>query len=263
VPSQKLDSITGKAPGIVGPVFDHVTIRVSDRAASERFYNTVLPTVGLEEPSFAEPYPEWGDFSLAQATEEQPVTRRLHVAFFAPSRAVVDEFWRVGTEAGYRDHGAPGPRPQYSDDCYGSFLLAPDGNSAEAVHHGRTREAGRIDHLWIRVADVSASRRFYETIAPYAGLRLANVLPERVHFAGAGSSFGLVAGKPTEQLHMAFPAADDDVVRAFHHAATEAGYRDNGAPGERVVYHPGYYGAFVLDPDGNNVEVVNHNRRTS
>src|SRR5947208_5637630 len=162
-----------------------------------RFYDTVLRTLGLERAP-SEQWVEWGDFSIAQATEENPVTRRLHVAFFAPSPAVVDEFWRVGTEAGYRDDGAPGPRPQYSDDYYGSFLLDPDGNSAEAVHHGRTREVGRIDHLWIRVADVSASRRFYETIAPYAGLRLANVLPERGHFAAAGSSFGLVAGKPTE-----------------------------------------------------------------
>jgi catechol 2,3-dioxygenase-like lactoylglutathione lyase family enzyme len=49
-------------------------------------------------------------------------------------------------------------------------------------------------------------------------------------------------------------------VRAFHAAALAAGYKDHGAPGERAVYHPGYYGAFVLDPDGHNVEVVNHNR---
>jgi len=241
-------------------VFDHVTIRVSDRAASERFYGTVLPLLGLEEPLRADPYPEWGDFSFAQATGEKPVTRRLHVAFFAPSLAVVDEFWRLGTEAGYPDDGAPGPRPQYSEDYYGSFLIDPDGNSVEAVHHGRTREPGRIDHLWIRVADVSASQRFYQTIAPHAGLRLANVFPERVHFAGASSSFGLVAGEPTEQLHMAFPADDDETVRTFHRVAIDGGYRDNGPPGERDVYHPGYYGAFILDPDGNNVEVVNHNR---
>ncbi len=243
-------------------MFDHVTIRVSDQAASERFYDTVLPRVQVEERDRAGPYAEWGDFSIAQATDDQPVTRRLHVAFFAPSREVVDEFWRVGTEAGYPDDGAPGLRPQYSEDYYGAFLLDPDGNSVEAVQHGRTREPGQIDHLWIRVADVSASRRFYETIAPHAGLRLANVLPERVHFAGASSSFALVVGEPTEQLHMAFPADDDETVRAFHRAATEAGYRDNGAAGERAVYHPGYYGAFVLDPDGNNVEVVNHNRWT-
>jgi catechol 2,3-dioxygenase-like lactoylglutathione lyase family enzyme len=241
-------------------VFDHVTIRVSDRTASERFYNTVLPIVGVDEPHRAGPYTEWGDFSIAGATDEKPVTRRLHVAFFTPSREVVDEFWRAGTDAGYRDDGAPGPRPQYREDYYGAFLLDPDGNSAEAVHHGLDREPGRIDHLWIRVADLEASRRFYETIAPHAGLRLVRVLPERVHFAGASSSFGLVSGEPTEQLHMAFPADDDETVRTFHRVAIEAGYRDNGAPGERSVYHPGYYGAFVLDPDGNNVEVVNHNR---
>jgi catechol 2,3-dioxygenase-like lactoylglutathione lyase family enzyme len=241
-------------------MFDHVTIRASDRAASEQFYNTVLPVVGLKEPRPSDPYPEWGDFSVAEAGEHQPVTRRLHIAFFAPSRAEVDEFWRVGTEAGYRDDGAPGLRPQYREDYYGAFLLDPDGNSAEAVHHGLPREPGSIDHLWIRVADLAASRRFYETIAPDAGLHLARVLPSRVHFAGASSSFGLVAGEPTEQLHMAFPADDDEVVRRFHRVATEAGYRDNGAPGERRIYHPGYYGAFVLDPDGNNVEVVNHNR---
>jgi len=58
---------------------------------------------------------------------------------------------------------------------------------------------------------------------------------------------------------MAFPADDNAGVDAFHRAATAAGYRDNGAPGEREHYHPGYYGAFVLDPDGNNIEVVNHN----
>ena len=59
---------------------------------------------------------------------------------------------------------------------------------------------------------------------------------------------------------MAFPAPDDTTVDAFHRAGTGVGYRDNGPPGERPVYHDGYYAAFVLDRDGNNVEVVNHNR---
>jgi predicted lactoylglutathione lyase len=59
---------------------------------------------------------------------------------------------------------------------------------------------------------------------------------------------------------MAFPASSNEAVDAFHLAATEAGYRDNGQPGERSVYHPGYYSAYVLDPDGHNIELVNHNR---
>jgi catechol 2,3-dioxygenase-like lactoylglutathione lyase family enzyme len=240
-------------------VFDHLTVRASDRPASERFYDTVLQTLGVEATYRDERFSEWDDFSLAGADDENPVTRGLHVGFGARSREHVDDFWRAGTEAGYRDHGAPGPRPQYGDDYYGAFLLDPDGNSAEAVHHETVREPGNIDHVWIRVADVAASRRFYETIAPYGGFALRDER-DGAHFAGAGGSFSLVAGTPTQHLHIAFSASDNATVDGFYAAAIAAGYRDNGPPGERARYHPGYYAAYVLDPDGHNIEVVNHNR---
>jgi catechol 2,3-dioxygenase-like lactoylglutathione lyase family enzyme len=239
-------------------VFDHVTIRASDRAVSERFYETVLPVIGLERTHSDEHYAEWVDFSLAQGTDDKPVTRRLHIGFTARSREHVDEFWRAGTTAGFRDDGAPGPRPQYSQSYYGAFLLDPDGNSAEAVHHDAVHTRGCIDHLWMRVADVAASKRFYETVAPYTGCTLRVDLPDRASFRGRGGGFSVVSGTPTEHVHVAFPVAEDAAVDAFHCAATEAGYRDNGPPGERPVYHAGYYGAYVLDPDGNNVEVVCH-----
>ena len=241
-------------------MFDHVTIRVSDRAASEGFYDLVLGTLGIERSYSEDDFAEWNDFSLSGWSPGKPVTRRLHVAFVAPSHEAVDEFWRAGTGAGYRDDGAPGPRPQYGDDYYGAFLLDPDGNSIEAVHHNTLRTGGHVDHLWIRVADVAASKRFYETIAPHAGLRLGADTPDLAQFRGASGSFSVVAGTPTDHLHMAFGASDDATVDAFHAAATGAGYRDNGAPGERPEYHAGYYGAYVLDPDGNNIEVVSHNR---
>ena len=241
-------------------VFDHVTIRVADREASESFYATVLATLGVAQGHSGDRFAEWDDFSLASADSEKPVTRRLHIAFAAPSRDQVDRFWHSGTSAGYRDDGAPGERPQYSPDYYGGFLLDPDGNSVEAVHRRGVRDAGKIDHLWIRVADVAAARHFYETIAPHAGLRHGTDTPQRAQFRGESGSFSLVSGTPTEHVHLAFPAADNATVDSFHRAATVAGYRDDGSPGERAVYHPGYYGAFVLDPDGNNVEVVNHNR---
>jgi catechol 2,3-dioxygenase-like lactoylglutathione lyase family enzyme len=241
-------------------VFDHVTIRVSDREASERFYDTVLRSLGIEKTHTDAHLAEWDDFSLSPAESERPTTRRLHIGFVAPSREHADEFWRVGTQAGYTSDGEPGPRPQYGGDYYGSFLLDPDGNSAEAVHHSTLRRGGWVDHLWVRVADVEASKRFYETIAPHAGFRLRRDTPDRAQFAGESGSFSVVTGPPTEHVHMAFGASDNATVDAFHRAATEAGYRDNGAPGERAGYHPGYYGAFVLDPDGNNVEVVSHNR---
>jgi catechol 2,3-dioxygenase-like lactoylglutathione lyase family enzyme len=153
-----------------------------------------------------------------------------------------------------------GRGPDYREDYYGAFLLDPDGNSVEAVHHGGLRHDGIVDHLWIRVADVAAAKRFYETIAPYAGLRVGEDTHDRIRFAGGSGSFSLVLGTPTENLHMAFPTDDDADVQRFHQAAIDAGYSSNGRPGERPRYHPGYYAAYVLDPDGNNVEVVNHHR---
>lgn len=243
-------------------MFDHVTIRVSDRAATEPLYRRAFEPLGIEPTHSGEHFVEWRDFGISQASAEKPVTRRLHVAFCAPSREHVHEFWRAGLAAGFRDDGEPGPRPQYRDDYYGGFLRDADDNSIEAVHHGAMRQdGGWVDHMWIRVADLAASTRFYETVAPHAGIRLTGELPDRARFAGASGSFSVVDdGAPSEQLHMAFPVGENVAVDAFHRALTSAGYRDNGPPGERPIYHEGYYGAFVLDPDGNNVELVNHNR---
>jgi predicted lactoylglutathione lyase len=242
-------------------MFDHVTIRVSDRKASERFYDTVLGAIGIDATHSGEHFTEWGDFSLAEANAWNQVTRGLHIGFGASSRERVDEFWRVGTEAGYQDDGKPGSRPEYSEDYYGGFLLDPDGNSAEAVHY-EDNHVGSVDHLWIRVADVEASKRFYETIAPHVRIEVSTDTPERVRFTGDGpGSFSVLLGDyVSESLHMAFPARENSAVDDFHQAAIEAGYRDNGKPGERTIYHRGYYSAYVLDPDGHNVELVSHNR---
>jgi catechol 2,3-dioxygenase-like lactoylglutathione lyase family enzyme len=241
-------------------VFDHVTMRASDRAASERFYTAVLAVLGIDETHSGGQFTEWNDFSLAEETAWEPVTTGLHIGFGAQSRERVDEFWQAGIDAGYRSDGEPGPRPEYGDDYYGGFLLDPDGNSVEAVNHDGVL-VGRVDHLWVRVADVDRSASFYETIAPYAGLR-EEQREGRAQFAGEhGGSFSVLIGDHvTKSLHMAFTAPDDATVDAFHQAALGAGYRDNGTPGERSVYHPGYYSAYVLDPDGNNIELVNHNR---
>ena len=175
-------------------ILDHVTIRASDRSASERFYATVLQTLGIEQTHSGEQGPEWSDFSLAPASADRPVTRGLHIGFAAPSRAHVDAFWQAGTAAGYPDDGAPGLRPEYSDDYYGAFLLDPDGNSAEAVHHGSLREGVIVDHLWIRVTDLEASTRFYETVAPAAGFHVGRELADRTLFACFGGSFSIVSG---------------------------------------------------------------------
>jgi catechol 2,3-dioxygenase-like lactoylglutathione lyase family enzyme len=246
--------------GTVPGVFDHVTIRVADRAAAERFYATVLATLGVEQTYRTRVFTEWRDFSLAQADAEHPVTTGLHVGFVAPSTEQVRAFWQAGVDAGYRDDGAPGPRPQYREDYVGGFLLDPDGNSAEAAIHGGRRRGGVVDHVWIRVADVAASVEFYSLVGAHAGFTAREVTDDYALMASGNGSFSLVSGPPTRNLHMAFGVHDDDRVGAFHAAAVAAGHRDQGVPGERPQYHPGYYAAYVLDPDGNNIELVNHRR---
>jgi catechol 2,3-dioxygenase-like lactoylglutathione lyase family enzyme len=243
-------------------VFDHVTLRVSDLEESRRFYELALSTLGFGEPASDGHFFEWNDLSIAEARENKPVTRRAHVGCAAPSREQVDVFWRTLTEQGFRDDGPPGLREQYRPGYYGSFVLDPDGNSIEAVHKDNLRTDGWcIDHVWLRVRDPAASKRFYEAIAPVCGFRLHGEGSDWGSFRGQGGSFTVTSpGDPTENLHLAFPAPDRETVQEFHRVALAAGYRDNGPPGERPRYHPGYYGAFVLDPDGNNVEAVFHER---
>jgi catechol 2,3-dioxygenase-like lactoylglutathione lyase family enzyme len=251
-------------------LFDHVTIRVSDLEESQRLYATALALLGFGEPKTDGQFYEWNDLSISQARDDRPVTKNLHLGLVARTHELVDEFWRVLTEAGFRDDGRPGPREQYRPGYYGAFVLDPEGNSVEAVYKDNLRkDGGCIDHLWLRVQDVDASVGFYETIAPVLGFRLQLREHGWVHFRGLVGSFTLtspqsewsVARPLTENVHMAFAAQDKATVDEFHRLALATGYRDNGGPGERPEYHPGYYGAYVLDPDGNNVEAVFHDRK--
>jgi catechol 2,3-dioxygenase-like lactoylglutathione lyase family enzyme len=257
----RLNGCVGHAAEAINvPVFDHVTIRVPDLEEARAFYGLAVGLLGFGEPTTDGHFFEWDDFSISTAREDRPVTRRLHIGFAASSRAAVDEWWKAMTAAGYPSDGEPGLRRAYSEEYYGAFVLDPAGNSIEACRHDWTNEQlGCVDHLWIRVRDVAASKRFYETIAPISRFELRHDSEERAGFKGAGASFSVLVGEPTEHVHVAFAAPDNGTVDEFHRIATEAGYRDNGVPGERR-YHPGYYGAFVLDPDGNNVEAVCHNR---
>jgi catechol 2,3-dioxygenase-like lactoylglutathione lyase family enzyme len=247
-------------------VFDHVTVRVSDIELARTFYESALATLAFGEPDRGGHFFEWQDLSVAQARDDRPVTRHVHIGLTAPSRKHVDEFWRMLTEQGFRDDGPPGLREQYRPGYYGAFALDPDGNSIEAVHKENVRKnGGCIDHVWLRVRDVNASSRFYETIAAVLRFELRSEGANYAHFrADMG---GLTVTSPheswsarrplTENIHLAFPGPDRATVDEFHRVALAAGYRDSGPPGERR-YHPGYYGAFVLDPDGNTIEAVVH-----
>lgn len=118
---------------------------------------------------------------------------------------------------------------------------------------------GRLfDHVHIRVKDLEASRRFYRAVLEVLGVPFSG--DDARHFSA--DEFFVTAVDPgtpasARGVHLAFQAKDRDTVHRFHAAAVAAGGRDNGGPGERP-YHPGYYAAFVLDPDGNNIECVFH-----
>jgi catechol 2,3-dioxygenase-like lactoylglutathione lyase family enzyme len=116
-----------------------------------------------------------------------------------------------------------------------------------------------IDHIKLHVGDAARSRAFYEQALAPLGYRI--VLEPAPGVLGMGTRFPdfWLAESPTPTVaHVAVRADDRAAVDAFHAAALAAGGTDNGAPGLRPQYHPGYYGAFVIDPDGNNVEAVHH-----
>ena len=112
-----------------------------------------------------------------------------------------------------------------------------------------------IDHVHLRVKDVEASKRFYRAVFESLGLR--GIAQDGEGWFQADELYVDKADGPVSRVHLAFQAADRDTVHAFHKAALAAGGRDNGGPGERA-YHPGYFGAFAFDPDGNNIEAVFH-----
>ncbi|HWE33816.1 MAG TPA: VOC family protein [Solirubrobacteraceae bacterium] len=183
-------------------MFAAVTISASDLDASRHFYETVLAAIGVAPD-------QWRELRLRAADDATPMTAGLHIAFVTRSRDQVDTFWQAGVGAGYPRDGDPGPRPIYGPGYYGGFLLDPDGNSVEAVFHGRERTGPAvIDHLWIGVSDLGASRSFWESLAPPLGLTLYGERPERFHVRDAHRSFALVAdGRPaTRNLTLAFPA---------------------------------------------------------
>ena len=121
-----------------------------------------------------------------------------------------------------------------------------------------------LDHTGIEVADFAASRAFYERVLEPLGFSVQMDFSEQFEAMGFGvpgkPSFWIRAaeGQPSGPHHIAFHATDRERVDRFHEAALAAGASDNGEPGLREHYHPTYYGAFVIDPDGNNVEAVCH-----
>lgn len=117
-------------------------------------------------------------------------------------------------------------------------------------HRGRL-----IDHIQLRCADLAASKRFYTAVLSVFGRELTELTPSLVY--ADELCLSPANTDPSSRIHLAFQTTSREEVDRFHAAAIGAGGRDNGKPGERP-YHPGYYAAYVLDPDNNNIEAVHH-----
>jgi catechol 2,3-dioxygenase-like lactoylglutathione lyase family enzyme len=164
--------------------------------------------------------------------------------------------------------GLPWALRDRGDDAFhcGSMAHAKRGihpqlNCQELFMSTRERHTGRlIDHIGMVVRDFPASQAFYTAVfnaleIPIGGSDEHNLWADELYIGSTESAD--VQGQLTGRHHIAFQARDRAMVDAFYRAAMAHGGRDNGAPGERP-YHPGYYAAFVLDPEGNNIEAVFH-----
>jgi len=202
-------------------VFERVTIHAADLARSGALLAAVIPALGPGVRSH---------LALVPTASAATATRGLHVGLAAADPAAVEAFWHAGLAAGGRDDGAPGPRPQYRPGYVGAFLLDPDGNSIEAVHHDAAPAVGAVDHVWLRVADLPAARAFYLALAPRAGLVLRHDGRERVTLAArtGGGSLSLICDEQPA-------AANADLALLV---------ADCGEPDR------------LLDPDGNRVSLV-------
>jgi catechol 2,3-dioxygenase-like lactoylglutathione lyase family enzyme len=137
-----------------------------------------------------------------------------------------------------------------ADVRHHAATLVWNGGFNMEFHRGRL-----LDHVHLRVRDLNASKAFYR--AALHALGKDKAIRESEEYFSADELWIDVAAGPVSHVHIAFQAANREQVAAFHAAVLAAGGRDNGAPGERQ-YHPGYYAAFALDPDGNNIEAVYH-----
>ena len=119
----------------------------------------------------------------------------------------------------------------------------------------------RLDHIGLDVSDYEVSKAFYQKALAPLGMRVLMEPAPEVGGFGDDFPFLWIARRgrgPDSGVHVALTAEDRETVEAFHAAAVAAGGTDNGKPGLREIYHPTYYAAFVLDPDGNNIETVCH-----
>jgi catechol 2,3-dioxygenase-like lactoylglutathione lyase family enzyme len=264
------------------PAIYGVTLGAHDLEASAEFYAKALAPLGIVRLASFEREIGFGREGGQPAVwivlpyDGLPATwgNGTHVAFLARSQDAVEAFHAAGLAAGAIDAGAPGLRPQYGSGYYGAYLRDPVGTKIQAVHYGAGSPeaaeaanapwAGLFSHVTVGTGDLERACRFYDrALAPLGLMRVHDQDDERIGTAACwGWPETLVSwifahtpfdGRPAawaNGFQISLKAADRASVQAFHAAGLAAGGHDEGAPGERA-YRPGYYGAYLRDPDGN------------
>ena len=228
------------------------------RGASERFYTPCSRRWGSSRRTPTASSPS-GTTSRSRRPRRAPGDARASTsASPRPSARTSTSSGAPAPRPATATTARPGRGPSTARTTTARSCSTPTATASRPCTTAACARGGDIDHVWIRVADVAAPALLRD-VAPHAGFALGRRHAERAQFAGASGSFSVVAGRPTgEPAH--------GVRGATTRPSTRSTRGDRGRlPRQRRArrapqYHPGYYGAFVLDPDGNNVEVVNHNR---
>ena len=252
---------SGPRAMIAHPMFDHVTLRVADPDAAARFYTTVLDTLGVprldndDGPRVGQ-RPLAGPRGRGASGHAQPPHRLLR-----PLARRRRGFWRAGVEAGYQDDGEPGPRPA----VHARVLRRVPARSGRQQRRGRVRRRAAPARPARPPVDPRRGRRRRARLLR-CDRALRGIPPDPTTRPSSPTSSSPTArsrsspARPPRTCTSRSGPTTTRRSRPSTRTATALGYADHGAPGERPEYHPGYFAAFVLDPDGNNVELVNHHR---
>lgn len=212
-------------------MFAEVAFSVADPGRAMPALGRLLAVLGAPAIAGGSRSP-WGDFVVTGAGMSRPPTRAAHVAFRAPDEEAVRRFWSTGLELGFADDGPPGERPRYLRGYFGAFLRDGAGNSLEAVLYPGMRDRGVVDHVWLRVSDLDASRLLYDDLMRRAGGRRVASTGSlaRYSLGPRRGSLTLVAASPeatTVSLDLKFATEEGGRVTAGH-------ARPDATPGEAI-----------------------------
>ncbi|MHC8509849.1 MAG: VOC family protein [Rhodospirillales bacterium] len=265
-------------------MFSHFTLGSNDMARSRRFYDAVMPPLGIGAIATAV-HPDFSGYgpggervspwvSLCRPFDGGAASpgNGFHIAFAAPDEAAVRAFHAAALANGGSDEGAPGLRPQYSEDYFGAYVRDPDGNKLQALHHGKGRSFGPggdvISHITAPFDDPDAGLAFYGPVLAVLGIARDAAMEtpgEDYAFTKDGAvkpcvfvqkPFNGAPARPGNGQHAAFAAKNRAHVDEFYETAVRLGAACEGPPGVRADYGADYYAAYVRDPAGLKIQAV-------